>query len=68
MDGRVKKRTVATFGRLDQLRTDLESVITGSMRVTGSTLPERGEPLALRFESARGLSDLWNSLSFERLR
>ncbi len=34
-DGRVKKRTVTTLGRLDQLGTELESVITGLMRVIG---------------------------------
>lgn len=73
-DGRVKKRTVATLGRLDQLGTELESVITGLMRVTGRTVPESAEPLTLSFESARSLgdvwalSDLWNSLGFDRLR
>lgn len=73
-DGRVKKRTVATLGRLDQLGTELESVITGLMRVTGRAVPAPAEPLTLSFESARSLgdvwalSDLWNSLGFDRLR
>lgn len=72
--GRVKKRTVATLGRLDQLGADLQSVISGLLRVTGGTLPEPAPPHALEFESARALgdvwalSDLWNSLGFERLR
>ena len=33
--GRVKKRTVATLGRLDQLGGELDSVINGLMRVAG---------------------------------
>ncbi|WP_370663873.1 hypothetical protein [Massilia violaceinigra] len=32
-EGRPKQRTVATLGRLDQLNTDLESVISGLLRV-----------------------------------
>ena len=73
-EGRVKKRTVATLGRLDQLGTELESVISGLMRVTGRVLPEPAQLRALSFESARALgdvwalSDLWNSLGFDRLR
>lgn len=73
-EGRVKKRTVATLGRLDQLGTELESVISGLMRVTGRALPEPAQPPALSFESARALgdvwalSDLWNSLGFDQLR
>lgn len=34
-DGRVKKRTVATLGRLDHLRGDLDSVIDGLLKVAG---------------------------------
>jgi transposase len=73
-EGRVKKRTVATLGRLDQLGTELESVISGLMRVTDRVLPEPAQLPALSFESARALgdvwalSDLWNSLGFDRLR
>ena len=73
-EGRVKKRTVATLGRLDQLGTELESVISGLMRVTDRVLPEPAQLPALSFESARALgdvwalSDLWNSLGFGRLR
>ena len=33
--GRVKKRTVATLGRLDQLTGELDSVIDGLLKVTG---------------------------------
>ena len=34
--GRPKQRTVATLGRLDQLNSELESVIAGLLRVTGN--------------------------------
>jgi hypothetical protein len=58
-DGRVKKRTVATLGRLDQLGSELESVISGLLRVTGRSLPEPAEPPSMTFESARSLGDVW---------
>lgn len=70
-DGRPKQRTVATLGRLDQLGSELESVISGLLRLTGKTLPETPE---IAFESARALGDvwtltqLWQQLGFERLR
>lgn len=73
-DGRPKQRTVATLGRLDQLNSDLESVIAGLLRVTGKTLPEALPSPTLTFESARdygdvwALTELWNSLGFDRLR
>ena len=72
--GRVKKRTVATLGRLDQLGSELESVISGLLRVTGRSLPEPAEPPSMTFESARALGDvwalteLWHELGFARLR
>ena len=33
--GRVKKRTVATLGRMDQLAGELDSVIDGLLKVAG---------------------------------
>jgi transposase len=69
--GRPKQRTVATLGRLDELGSELESVISGLLRVTGQALPEAPE---IAFESARALGDvwaltqLWQQLGFERLR
>ena len=33
--GRVKKRTVATLGRLDQISGELDSVIDGRLKVAG---------------------------------
>ena len=38
--GAPRQRTVATLGRLDQMGTELESVISGLMRVTGKTTPD----------------------------
>lgn len=73
-EGRPKQRTVATLGRLDQLNTELESVISGLMRVTGKTLPTPPPAPVVSFESARdfgdvwALTELWNSLGFDRLR
>jgi hypothetical protein len=75
-NSRPKQRTVATLGRLDQLNTELESVISGLLRLTGKTLPAvppTSTP-SLTFESARdygdvwALTELWNSLGFDRLR
>ena len=73
-EGRPKQRTVATLGRLDQLNTELESVISGLMRVTGKPLPTPPPAPVVSFESARdfgdvwALTELWNSLGFDRLR
>lgn len=72
--GRPKQRTVATLGRLDQLSTELESVISGLLRVTGRSLPEAPAAPPMTFEPARdygdvwALTELWNSLGFDRLR
>lgn len=73
-EGRPKQRTVATLGRLDQLNSELESVISGLMRVTGKTLPQPLPAPVVSFESARdfgdvwALTELWNCLGFDRLR
>ena len=73
-DGRPKQRTVATLGRLDQLDSQVESVISGLLRVTGKeVLPTPLVP-RISFESARdfgdvwALTELWNSLGFDQLR
>jgi transposase len=71
-EGRPKQRTVATLGRIDQLNTELKSVISGLQRVTGQT-PVAAAP-TLSFESARDfgdvwtLTELWNVLGFDGLR
>lgn len=72
--GRPKQRTVATLGRLDQLSSELESVISGLLRVTGKSVPVAAAAPRLSFESARdfgdvwALTELWNSLGFDGLR
>lgn len=72
--GRPKQRTVATLGRLDQLNSELESVISGLLRVTGKSAPAAAAAPTVSFESARdfgdvwALSELWGSLGFDSLR
>ena len=80
--GRSKQRTLFTLGRLDQLGTELNSVISGLMRITGNTLPEPAPESApepapvptVSFAAARdygdvwALTQLWNSLGFAELR
>ena len=72
--GAAKQRTVATLGRLDHLNSGLESVIAGLLRITGKSLPATSAKPAIAFESARdfgdvwALTELWNSLGFDRLR
>ncbi len=71
--GRVKKRTVATLGRLDQLGGELDSVINGLLKVSGRQAVSTGATPAITFESARALGDvwtlteLWNSLGSPRV-
>lgn len=73
-DGRPKQRTVATLGRLDQMDTQLESVIAGLNRVAGHAPPKATAVPQIAFESARALGDvwalteLWNALGFDQLR
>ena len=72
--GLVKKRTVATLGRLDQLDGELDSVIDGLMKVAGRKPLQPKEPTSVVFESARALgnvwalTELWNELGFGDLR
>lgn len=77
--GRVKKRTVATLGRLDQLTGELDSVIDGLLKVVGRG-PAVVQPAAtsagadVSFESARALgnvwtlTEIWKELGFSDLR
>ncbi len=51
-DGHPRQRTVATLGRLDQMDTQLESVIAGLLRLSGRALPAASPP-PITFESAR---------------
>jgi hypothetical protein len=79
--GRVKKRTVATLGRLDQLTDELDSVIDGLLKVAGreplispSTTTPVGASAGVSFESARALghvwtlTEIWKELGFSDLR
>jgi transposase len=73
--GRVKKRTVATLGRLEQLGGELDSVISGLLKVTGrEPLGDAPSTPSISFESARALGDvwmlteLWKELGFGELR
>ena len=79
--GRVKKRTVATLGRLDQLTGELDSVIDGLLKVTGrepviapSETTPVGATTGVSFESARAfgnvwtLTEIWKELGFCDLR
>ncbi len=73
--GLVKKRTVATLGRIDQIGGELDSVIDGLMKVAGRK-PVGAAPAAasVTFESARALgnvwalTELWKELGFSDLR
>lgn len=56
--GKVKKRTVATLGRLDQIGGDLDAVIRGLIKVSGQ-VPAGLSPAEITFESARSFGDLW---------
>jgi transposase len=72
--GRPKQRTVASLGRLDQINTELNSVISGLLRVTGQAPVPAPPTPTVSFEAARdfgdvwALTELWNSLGFDRLR
>ena len=74
--GRVKKRTVATLGRADQINQELDAVINGLIKVTGREASS-SDPITandLLFESARNLghvwtlTQIWNELGFSNLR
>lgn len=73
--GRIRKRTVATLGRLDQVGDSLDAVINGLLKVTGRE-PAVGDAAKpeVRFESARALgavwalNELWWTLGFAELR
>lgn len=73
-DGRPKQRTVATLGRFDQMQGDLKSVISGLQRITGQTPVAQPPTPTVSFEAARDfgdvwtLTELWNTLGFDRLR
>lgn len=74
--GKVKKRTVATLGRLDQVDSQLNAVIQGLIKVSGQVptpTPMISSP-SIAFEAARAfgdvwaLTELWKELGFSALR
>lgn len=73
--GRIRKRTVATLGRLDQVGDSLDAVINGLLKATGRG-PAVGNVARpeVSFESARALgavwalNELWKRLGFDELR
>ena len=73
--GRIRKRTVATLGRVDQVGDSLDAVINGLLKATGRK-PVLGEAATpdVSFESARALgavwalNELWKTLGFNALR
>ena len=73
--GRIRKRTVATLGRLDQVRDSLDAVIDGLLKATGrEALVGQAKAPKVSFESARALgsvwalNELWKTLGFDDLR
>lgn len=59
IEGKVKQRTIATLGRLDQMDSVLDAVIAGLMKVTGREAAPRAAAPSITFESSRDLGDLW---------
>jgi len=75
-NGRARQRTVANFGRLEQISDNVESIVKGLLKATGNLVPEDGilpPTPQVSFDSARSLGDvwtltsLWNELGFDSL-
>jgi hypothetical protein len=72
-DGRVKNRTIASLGRLDQIGGDLASVIRGLSKIAGNEVSSPESP-TIAFEFARSfgdvwaLNELWHTLGFDQFR
>lgn len=74
-EGRIRKRTIATLGRLDQVGDSLDAVINGLLKATGRQPVVGGDAAPeVHFESARclgsvwALNELWKALGFDTLR
>lgn len=77
-NGQPKQRTIASLGRLEQLGSNINSLLTGLLRVTGqdtelgSSIPDAESP-TVSFNSARAIGDvwmlteLWQELNFDSL-
>jgi len=73
--GRIRKRTVASLGRLDQVGGSLDAVINGLLKATGRAPVVGAEARPeVEFEPARALGavwalhELWKKLGFGELR
>jgi hypothetical protein len=55
-NGQSKHRTLATLGRLDQITDDLDSVISGLLKLTGRPDFLKTPAPSVEFESARALA------------
>ena len=73
--GRVKKRTVATLGRVEDVARGVDSVINGLLKLSGREPAGHSSATpVVSFESARALGDvwtlteLWKSLGFSELK
>lgn len=61
-NGRPKKRTVATLGRVEQLQDELDTVITGLLKLVGRDAklgPAFPAAAQCSFEPARAYGDVW---------
>jgi transposase len=78
-NGRSKQRTIASLGRLENLDSNVDSVIAGLLRAAGreatpSTSESASTDPTVSFDSARALGDvwaltqLWQELGFDSLR
>jgi len=77
-NGRVKQRTIASLGRLEQIAPHLQTIVRGLHRVTAQELapastPSPAQTPDIRFEPAQALGDvwaldaLWKELGFDQL-
>ena len=78
-NGRSKQRTIASLGRLENLDSNVDSVIAGLLRAASreagpSSSEAAGADLSVSFDSARAIGDvwaltqLWQELGFDSLR
>ena len=79
-NGRVKQRTIASLGRVEQIERSIDSIVRGLHRVAGRPEPvtpplvaaEQNKP-EIQYEPARALGDawtltsLWKELGFDSL-
>ena len=78
-NGRSKQRTIASLGRLENLDSNVDSVVAGLLRAAGrEAVPSSSDTAnadpCVSFDSARAIGDvwaltqLWQELGFDSLR